>query len=134
MKEEPEDAPNFIIGYTCANDVSSEGSWHDDPTNWRKKTSATFGPVGPYIETDIDPQAVDIITRVNGKEIDRGSTSGMTFNCYETVSRISQFVTLHPGDLVLTGAPGAVDGMKHGDVVEIEIPEIGVLTNPVVSE
>ena len=58
----------------------------------------------------------------------------MTFSCYETVSRISEYVTLHPGDLVLTGAPGAVEGMKNGDVIEVEIPEIGVLRNPVVAE
>ena len=58
----------------------------------------------------------------------------MTYGCYETVSRISQFVTLHPGDLILTGAPGAVDGLKPGDVVEIEIPEIGTLRNPVAAE
>ena len=130
----PEEAPHFIMGYTCANDVSSEGSWHDDPSNWRKKTSDTFGPVGPWIETDLDPQGVEIITRVNGKETDRGSTSGMTFNCYETVSRISEFVTLHPGDLILTGAPAAVEGMKDGDVVEVEIPEIGILRNNVIAE
>ncbi|MQG33443.1 MAG: DUF2437 domain-containing protein [SAR202 cluster bacterium] len=130
----PEEAPNFILGYTCGNDVSSEGSWHDDPSNWRKKTSDTFGPVGPWIETDLDPQNVEIITKVNGKETDRGSTSGMTFNCYETVSRISQHVTLHPGDLILTGAPGAVEGLESGQVVEVEIPEIGTLRNVVAAE
>ena len=130
----PAEAPNFILGYTCGNDVSGEGSWSADSSNWRKKTSDTFGPVGPWIETDVDPQSLDIITRVNGTENDRGSTSGMTYGCYETVSRISQFVTLHPGDLILTGAPGAVDGLKPGDVVEIEIPEIGTLRNPVAAE
>ena len=130
----PEEAPHFIMGYTCANDVSSEGSWHDDPSNWRKKTSDTFGPVGPWIETDLDPPGVEIITRVTGKETDRGSQSGITFHCYETVSRISEFVTLHPGDLILTGAPGAVEGRKDGDVVEVEIPEIGILRNNVIAE
>ena len=130
----PEEAPSFILGYTCGNDISSEGSWHDDPSNWRKKTSDTFGPVGPWIETDLDPQSVDIITRVNGKETDKGSTSGMTFGCYETVSRISQFVTLHPGDLILTGAPGAVEALQPGDIVDVEIPEIGCLSNVVAAE
>jgi 2-keto-4-pentenoate hydratase/2-oxohepta-3-ene-1,7-dioic acid hydratase in catechol pathway len=130
----PEEAPHFILGYTCGNDISGEGSWSPDISNWRKKGSDTFGPVGPWIETDLDPHQVEIITRLNGKEMDRGSTSGMTYNCYETVSGISKYVTLHPGDLILTGAPGAVEQLQAGDVVEIEIPEIGTLRNPVVSE
>ena len=129
-----EEAPHFILGYTCGNDISSEGSWSNDISNWRKKGSDTFGPVGPWIETELDPQGVDVITRLNGREKDRGSTSGMTYSCYETVSGISQFVTLHPGDLILTGAPGAVEQLHPGDVVEIEIPEIGTLRNPVVAE
>ena len=130
----PEEAPHFILGYTCANDVSSEGSWSKDLTNWRKKGCDTFGPVGPWIETEVDPHGLEIITRLNGKEHDRGSTSGMTHDCYAIVSGISQFVTLHPGDLILTGAPGAVEALHPGDVVEIEIPGIGTLSNPVVAE
>ena len=130
----PEEASHFILGYTCANDVSSEGSWSPDLSNWRKKGSDSFGPVGPWIETEVDPHHLDIITRLNGKESDRGSTSGMTYDCYYTVSGISQFATLHPGDLILTGAPGAVEQIHPGDVVEIEIPGIGTLRNPVVSE
>jgi 2-keto-4-pentenoate hydratase/2-oxohepta-3-ene-1,7-dioic acid hydratase in catechol pathway len=128
----PEEAPNFILGYSCANDVSSEGSWSADLSNWRRKCCDTFGPVGPWIETDLDPHNVEIITRLNGKENDRGSTSGMTYDCYAIVSGISQFATLYPGDLILTGAPGAVEQLHPGDVVEIEIPEIGILSNPVV--
>ncbi len=130
----PEEAPNYILGYTCANDVSSEGSWSPDISNWRKKGSDTFGPVGPWIETEVDPHQLEIITRLNGKESDRGSTSGMTYDCYDTVSGISQFATLRPGDLILTGAPGAVEQLHPGDVVEIEIPGIGTLRNSVVSE
>ena len=130
----PEEARHFILGYTCANDISGEGSWSKDPSNWRKKGSDTFGPVGPWIETEVDPHRLEIITRLNGGEHDRGSTSGMIYDCYATVSGISQFVTLHPGDLILTGAPGAVEALHPGDVVEIEIPGIGTLSNPVVAE
>ena len=130
----PEEAPNFILGYTIGNDISSEGSWSPDLSNWRKKCSDTFGPVGPWIETDIDPHNVDVITRLNGREGDGGSTSGMTYGCYEIVSGITQYVTLHPGDIILTGAPGAVEQLNPGDVVEIEIPEIGILRNSVVAE
>jgi 2-keto-4-pentenoate hydratase/2-oxohepta-3-ene-1,7-dioic acid hydratase in catechol pathway len=134
-KVSKEEAPNFILGYSCANDVSSEGSWHNDLSNWRKKCSDTFGPVGPWIETDVgDPHQLDIITRLNGKEADRGNTSGMVYNCFEIVSGISQYITLHPGDIILTGAPGAVEQLSPGDVVEIEIPGIGTLRNPVAAE
>lgn len=130
-----EDAPNFILGYTCANDVSSEGSWSKDLSNWRRKCCDTFGPVGPWIETEVsDPHNLEIITRLNGRESDRGSTSGMVYNCYQIVSGISQFVTLHPGDLILTGAPGAVEQLHPGDEVQIEIPAIGMLRNPVAAE
>jgi len=130
----PEEAPNFIFGYTIGNDISSEGSWSPDISDWRKKCSDTFGPVGPWIENDIDPQNVDVITRLNGHEGDRGSTSGMTYGCYEIVSGISQYVTLHPGDIILTGALGAVEQLNPGDDVEIEISEIGILRNSVVAE
>ena len=130
----PEEAANFILGYTIGNDISSEGSWHNDLSNWRKKGSDTFGPVGPWIETDIDPHNVEIITRLNGKEGDRGPTSGMIHNCYATVSGISKYATLRPGDLILTGAPGGVEQINPGDVVEVEIPEIGILRNPIVAE
>jgi 2-keto-4-pentenoate hydratase/2-oxohepta-3-ene-1,7-dioic acid hydratase in catechol pathway len=130
-----EEAPHFILGYTCANDISGEGSWSQDLSNWRRKSCDTFGPVGPWVETDIaDPHNLEIITRLNGREHDRGSTSGMVYDCFETVSGISQFVTLHPGDIILTGAPGAVEQLHPGDVVEVEIPGIGTLRNPVAAE
>ncbi len=130
----PEEAPNFILGYTCANDVSSEGSWSKDLSNWRRKSCDSFGPVGPWIETEVAPHSLEIITRLNGREHDRGSTAGMTYDCNAIVSGISQFVTLRPGDLILTGAPGAVEQLHPGDVVEVEIPGIGTLRNPVRAE
>jgi 2-keto-4-pentenoate hydratase/2-oxohepta-3-ene-1,7-dioic acid hydratase in catechol pathway len=130
----PEEARHFIFGYTCANDITSEGAWQADLSNWRRKGCDTFGPVGPWIETDLDPHSVEIITRLNGKERDRGSTSGMHHNCWRIVSGISQFVTLRPGDVILTGAPGGVEALHSGDVVEVEIPQIGTLRNPVAAE
>lgn len=131
----PDEAPHFILGYTCANDISSEGSWSKDLSNWRRKSTDTFGPVGPWVETEIsNPHNLEIITRLNGRESDRGSTSGMVYDCYQTVSGISQFVTLNPGDLILTGAPGAVEQLHPGDMVEVEIPGIGTLRNPVAAE
>jgi 2-keto-4-pentenoate hydratase/2-oxohepta-3-ene-1,7-dioic acid hydratase in catechol pathway len=130
-----EEAPHFIFGYTVGNDISGEGSWHPDISNWRKKGSDTFGPVGPWIETDVaDPHKLEIITRLNGKERDRGSTAGMVHDCYAIVSGISKYCTLHPGDIILTGAPGKVERINAGDVIDVEIPGIGCLRNPVVGE
>ena len=130
-----DDALDHVAGYCVVNDISERHWQLERQGNWTKgKSGDTYGPVGPWIETDLDPQSVDIITRVIGTEIDRGSTSGMTFGCYETVSRISQFVTLNPGDLILTGAPGAVDALKPGDVIDVEIAEIGCLSNTVAAE
>ena len=133
-KVTPDEARHFILGYTCGNDISSEGAWSNDLSNWRRKCCDTFGPVGPWIETEVDPHRLEIITRLNGSEHDRGSTSRMTYDCYATVSGISQFVTLHPGDLILTGAPGAVEQLHPGDVVEVDIPGIGTLRNPVLAD
>jgi 2-keto-4-pentenoate hydratase/2-oxohepta-3-ene-1,7-dioic acid hydratase in catechol pathway len=131
----PQEAPHFIFGYTVGNDISGEGSWHPDISNWRKKGSDTFGPVGPWIETDVgDPHQLEIITRLNGKERDRGSTAGMVHDCYAIVSGISKYCTLHPGDIILTGAPGKVERINPGDVIEVEIPGIGCLRNPVAGD
>ncbi|MEK7216693.1 MAG: fumarylacetoacetate hydrolase family protein, partial [Chloroflexota bacterium] len=105
---------------------------HDDFSHWRRKGCDTFGPVGPRIDTDVEPHHLDIITRVNGVVEDQGNTKDMVHNCYEIVSNISQYVTLHPGALITTGAPGLTRPMKPGEVVEIEIPEIGILRNEIV--
>ncbi len=102
----PEDAPDYILGYTIADDVGAGPVWfHGDFTNWRTKTSDSFAPVGPWIETEMDPHNVDIIVRVNGHEEQRGTTRDMVRNCYEIVSGISRYCTLHPGDIISTGSP-----------------------------
>jgi 2-keto-4-pentenoate hydratase/2-oxohepta-3-ene-1,7-dioic acid hydratase in catechol pathway len=130
----PQEAPRFILGYTCGNDVS-ERSWQkDDWSFWRAKGSDTFAPVGPWIETDVDPQNLELIVRVNEQEVQRCNTRDMLFTFAEIVSYISQQVTLRPGDLVFSGATGATTAIKPGDVVEVEIPSIGVLCNPVTAE
>ena len=75
-----EEAADYIFGYTCGNDVSNEGVFQKDSTHYRRKNCDTFGPVGPWIETELDPHNLDIITRLNGTERDRGSTSGMVWD------------------------------------------------------
>ncbi len=130
----PAQAPRFILGYTCGNDVS-ERTWQgQDWTFWRAKGSDTFAPVGPWIETDIQPQNLDLLVRINGEEVQRCHTADMLFDFAEIVSCISQHVTLKPGDLVFSGATGVTVAIKPGDVVEVDIPGIGVLSNPVEAE
>ena len=130
----PAKAPGYILGYTCGNDVS-ERTWQGkDSTFWRAKGSDTFAPVGPWIETDINPQDLEVIVRLNGEEVQRAHTKDMLFTFAEIVSYISQQVTLHPGDLVFSGTTGTTKAMKPGDWVEVDIPGIGVLGNPIVEE
>jgi len=130
----PAQAPRFILGYTCGNDVSERAWQGKDWTFWRAKGSDTFAPVGPWIETDIDAQNLDLIVRINGEQVQHCNTSDMLFTFSEIVSYISQHVTLRPGDLVFSGATGETTAISPGDVVEVEIPGIGVLTNPVEAE
>ncbi len=130
----PEQARQNILGYTCGNDVSEKESWERENTMWRAKGTDTFGPVGPWIETDIDPQDQDLVVRLNGKVEHRTRTSEMIHSVYDLVSYMSQFTTLYPGDLILTGAAGTTKAMKHGDVVEVEVSGIGTLRNPVENE
>ena len=130
----PAQAGRYILGYTCGNDVS-ERSWQSkDFSFWRAKGSDTFAPVGPWIETDINPQDLEVIVRLNGEEVQRAHTKDMLFTFAEIVSYISQQVTLHPGDLVFSGTTGTTKAMKPGDWVEVDIPGIGVLRNPIVEE
>ena len=130
----PSQAPRYILGYTCGNDVSDRTWQGEDWTFWRAKGSDTFAPVGPWIETDIDPQKLEMIVRLNGKEVQRCNSKDMLFTFPEIISYISQQVTLQPGDLVFSGAAGVTLPIKPGDIVEVDIPGIGVLSNPVAAE
>ena len=130
----PEKAPQYILGYSCGNDVSERTWQKDDWTFWRAKGADTFAPVGPWIETEVDPQSLDLLVRINGEEVQRCNTSDMLFSFAEIVSYISQHVTLRPGDLVFSGATGVTRAIAPGDVVEVDIPGIGLLTNPVIAE
>ena len=130
----PTEAGKYILGYTCGNDVSERAWQKGDFSFWRAKGSDTFAPVGPWIETDCNPQELEIIVRLNGEEVQRCYTKDMLFTFAQIVSYISQQVTLHPGDLVFSGCAGTTRAMKAGDRVEVEIPGIGLLSNPVAAE
>ena len=128
------EARRFILGYTCGNDVSDRTWQKGDWTFWRAKGADTFAPIGPWIETDIDPQQLELIVRLNSEEVQHAYTKDMLFTFSELVSYISQQITLHPGDLVYSGTNGVTGAMNPGDTVEVEIPGIGVLSNPVAEE
>jgi 2-keto-4-pentenoate hydratase/2-oxohepta-3-ene-1,7-dioic acid hydratase in catechol pathway len=121
-----------VAGYTLGNDVS-ERSWQkSDRTLWRAKNSDTFKPMGPFIVDGIDPMAQQIEVRVNGKTVSSYSTAGMIFSVAQYLSRMSQYLTLHPGDVVWFGCDGpTLPALQRGDRVEVVNEHIGVLANRV---
>ena len=126
------DAPNFIFGYTCANDVTAIELLHRDPSfpQWaRAKSFDTFGVFGPLIETEFDFATAMLRTRVSGRERQNYALSDMIFSPAELVSRISHSLTLHAGDVILCGTSLGVLPMKAGSEVEVEIDGIGLLSN-----
>ena len=128
------DALSCVFGYTIGNDVSQRAWQREDRTFWRSKNTDTFKPMGPWIVTGLDPDALRVTIRLNGREMFSYAVKDAIFGIREFISRMSQYCTLYPGDVLWMGTDGATENMKHGDVVEIEIPGIGVLSNPVVRE
>jgi 2-keto-4-pentenoate hydratase/2-oxohepta-3-ene-1,7-dioic acid hydratase in catechol pathway len=126
------DALSYVLGYTCGNDVSARVWQRNDMQWWRAKSSDTFSPFGPYIETDVDISSLEIRARVNGREVQRCNSSELFFGVPALISFISQVVTLEPGDLIFTGTSGRPAELHDGDVVEVEVEGIGILRNPVV--
>lgn len=129
-----EHALDYVLGYTCGNDVTEKGSWEKDFSLWRAKGIPTWSPVGPWIDTDVDPSNLDVAIRLNGREEYRYSTRDMVYDVPTLISYISQYIYLFPGDLIFTGTAGSTKPIKPGDIVEVEIPGIGTLSNPVVME
>jgi 2-keto-4-pentenoate hydratase/2-oxohepta-3-ene-1,7-dioic acid hydratase in catechol pathway len=130
----PEKAHDFVLGYTCGNDVTARDLQRRDDQWTRAKGFDTFCPLGPYIVTDLDSACLAVRSRINGEIRQDGSTADMVFNVAELIAYISQVMTLEPGDVVLTGTPSGVGPLQPGDVVEVEIQGIGTLRNPVVSQ
>jgi 2-keto-4-pentenoate hydratase/2-oxohepta-3-ene-1,7-dioic acid hydratase in catechol pathway len=128
------DALDCVFGYTIGNDVSERVWQRNDRTLWRGKNTDTFKPMGPWIVTGLDPDVLRATIRVNGQEMFSYAIKDAIFGVRQFISRMSQYLTLHPGDVLWMGTDGATENIKHGDVVEIEIPGIGVLRNPVVRE
>ena len=130
---ESDDALSYVFGYTCVNDVTARDLQRKDVQFTRGKSFDTFCPVGPWIETEIDPANVTVTTRLNGEIKQQGNTGDMAFPVAFLIRYISEIMTLYPGDLVATGTPAGVSKMKDGDTVEVEVGGVGVLRNQVVN-
>jgi 2-keto-4-pentenoate hydratase/2-oxohepta-3-ene-1,7-dioic acid hydratase in catechol pathway len=126
-----DDWRSVVLGFTCANDVTARDLQKKDVQFTRGKSFDTFLPLGPCIETDLDPAALSLRTRVNGETKQDGNTSDMVFDCGTIIEFISSVMTLNPGDVILTGTPAGVGPLNAGDRVEVEIEGIGVLRNQV---
>lgn len=125
------EAREAVFGYTCLNDVTARDIQREEKQFTRAKGFDTFCPVGPVVETAFDPLEASVVCRVNGDERQRGYTRDMAFDVYALLAFISGVMTLLPGDLVATGTPEGVGPIRRGDWVEVEVPGIGVLRNPV---
>jgi len=126
-----EDPLDYVLGYTCVNDVTARDLQRKDVQFTRGKSFDTFCPVGPWIETDLDPANAIVETRLNGEVKQKGNTADMAFPVAFLIRYISEIMTLYPGDLVATGTPAGVSRMKPGDTVEVEVTGIGILQNRV---
>src|SRR5215510_8969892 len=126
-----ERAADYIFGYTCGNDVSERDWQRGDLQWWRAKGSDTFGPLGPVIVSGLDIKKSRLQTRLNGEVKQSQVLSDLIFDSAKIVSFTSQYVTLERGDVIYTGTPGSTSAMKPGDIVEVEIDGIGILSNRV---
>ena len=126
-----DDPLQYVLGYTCLNDVTARDLQRRDVQFTRGKSFDTFCPVGPWIETDIGPQDLEVITRVKGEVKQRGRTSQMAFPVSMLIRYISHIMTLNPGDLIATGTPAGVSRLSNGDTVEVEVEGVGTLRNTV---
>lgn len=120
-----------LLGVTCALDVTARDLQKQDATFARAKSFDSFCPLGPAVLVEPDLDRLEVVTRVNGEERQRGRTREMAWGIAELAAYVSRFITLEPGDVVLTGTPAGVGPLADGDRVEVEIPGLGVLRNPV---
>jgi 2-keto-4-pentenoate hydratase/2-oxohepta-3-ene-1,7-dioic acid hydratase in catechol pathway len=133
-----EEALQHVLGFSCFNDISQRNLQKGDKAGWyRGKSLDTFGPIGPVIVTpeDIgDPQNLDISCRLNGKTVQSSNTRHMIFKIPEIIAFVSRNFTMEAGDIIITGTPSGVGQIADGDLLEVEIENIGVLSSPVKKE
>jgi 2-keto-4-pentenoate hydratase/2-oxohepta-3-ene-1,7-dioic acid hydratase in catechol pathway len=126
-----EDASRFILGFTCANDVTLRDLQRPDDQWARAKGFDGSCPLGPWIETSVDPTDAIVETRLNGDVVQHASTSDMVFGVAELIEYVTTFMTMLPGDVLLTGTPEGVGRIQAGDTVEVEVDGVGTLRNEV---
>jgi 2-keto-4-pentenoate hydratase/2-oxohepta-3-ene-1,7-dioic acid hydratase in catechol pathway len=126
-----EDASRFILGFTCANDVTLRDLQRPDDQWTRAKGFDGSCPLGPWIETSVDPTDAIVETRLNGDVVQHASTSDMVFGVAELIEYVTTFMTMLPGDVLLTGTPEGVGRVQAGDTVEVEVEGVGTLRNEV---
>jgi 2-keto-4-pentenoate hydratase/2-oxohepta-3-ene-1,7-dioic acid hydratase in catechol pathway len=132
-----DEALDYVLGYTCGNDVSERVTQHKEMSVGCLligKGYDTFCPTGPCIATGLDPTNLTVMARLNGVEKQNSNTSDLIFSVANLISYTSQAISLLPGDVIMTGTPAGVGPIAPGDVVEIEVSGVGVLRNPVVAE
>jgi len=123
------DVPEYILGYTCLNDVTARDLQRKDVQWTRAKSFDTFCPAGPWLETKIEPDRLNIRSYLNGRLKQNSNTREFIFSSNKLVSFISRIMTLYPGDIISTGTPSGIGPMKKGDKIEVEIEGIARLTN-----
>ena len=129
-----EDALDYVLGYTCFNDITARDLQHQDRQWTRAKSFDTFAAIGPCIETELEPGDVVVETYLNGELKQQGNTNDLIFDIPELISFISHVMTLVPGDIIATGTPSGIGPMYPGDTVEIKIEPIGTLRNHVIKD
>lgn len=130
----PDEALDHVLGYACANDVTARDLQKTDGQWTRAKSFDTFCPVGPWIETDLDPADLLVESYLNGERRQSSRTSQFIFKIDELISFISGIMTLEPGDLIITGTPPGIGPMKPGDEIEVRVEGIGSLRNRVIAD
>lgn len=125
-----EDWRDVVFGYTIGNDVSARDVMFADGQWARAKGYDTFAPIGPYIETELDPTELEITTFVDGEPRRSGNTRDMIHGVPEIIEFVSDAWTLLPGDIIMTGTPDGLGGFHDGQMIEIRIEGLGVLRNP----
>lgn len=126
-----EEALHYVFGYTCGNDVSNRAMQSKDGQWFRGKSYPTYKPLGPWIETDFDPENAAIQGIVNHQVVQSSNTSHLLFSVRRLIAFLSSFTTLMPGDCIMTGTPQGVTQLQPGDRTEVTIAGIGTLSNPV---
>lgn len=126
------EALDYILGYTCANDVTARDLQKKDGQWTRAKSFDTFLPMGPYINKEIDASNLDITLSLNGQKRQQSNTANLIFDLPYLLCFISSIMTLEPGDVILTGTPSGVGAVESGDLVEVYIEGIGTLANRVI--